>query len=161
MADSFAANMDNCSNDHSMDITFDPDWLENRDDILKSVDGLTIDQVPVLKFSPKGKLAIKGGNLWVLGGNHRRMAVIKYMKKLEAESEKTKELIAKIKDGKTEDELANLSEDNQATLRLWEEKLPILDAKMKTSRLWSVRIYDRGASSESVHTLHGADAVSP
>jgi hypothetical protein len=160
MAESFAANMDNCANDHSMEIALDPDWLENAEQILKSVDGLTIEQVPIIKFNAKGKIAIKEDNLWVLGGNHRRMAVLKYMKIMEAESEKTKQSIAKAKEGKTEDDIAKLYAEDEGMLKWSEERVKVLEAKMETSRLWSVRVYDRGACSERGYTGGEANAAS-
>ncbi len=144
MSENFATTIDNCIDSCSMEVAIDPSWLVDSDSILKSVEGLTIDKVPVMKFTPQGEMAIKNNNLWMLGGNHRRVALIKYIQSMKDRVALSKEAIATIKKDKADKDV----EDSDPEL---EDSVKELEDKIASSRMWTVKVYDRGASFHHPH----------
>jgi hypothetical protein len=149
MTETFATRVDNCLDLCSMEVAVDPCWLIDSHSALKSVDGLTVDKVPVMKFTPQGEIAIKHNNLWMLGGNHRRLALIKYIKSLEEKVALSKEAIVTTKDDNTDKD--DSDPDFNKKLNELQDSVKELEDKIASSRMWTVKLYDRGASFRHTH----------
>lgn len=145
LAAAFGKNIDNCSNDYSMDLALDPKWLIDPTVILASVDGLKIHQVPVVNFNELGLLSIKNDNLWMLGGNHRRIALTRYITKMTSELVEMKAAIKEETAGKTEEDIAKMDSECASTLKEAHNRIQMLEEKIESSCMWTVRVYDRGA----------------
>jgi len=63
MADTFMTNKGCCTDNHSIDIAIDLDWLLNPNLILSTIEGLMIQNIPIISFNAKGRLYIKDRNL--------------------------------------------------------------------------------------------------
>lgn len=156
MVSLYEKHLDNCSQDHAMYITLDPTWLVHPDSFLKNVDGYTIDQVPALEFTPDGIRAIKTTGLWMLSGNHRRLALIKYVDKLKEQLEDAKASIDEIAQGKSPDEIAQMGEDVVKELKEEEDRVTALKERIEKSYFWAVKVYDKGESyDDMVCRWHG------
>ncbi len=117
MADSFVNTIDNCVDNSSMDLALDPKWLVDLNVILRTVEGLKIRDVPVLKFNDEGLLAIKNDNLWVLGGNHRRISLTRYIDRMRMELTQMKEAIGQALAGMAIEDIENINTENANTLK--------------------------------------------
>ena len=93
--------LDNCIDAHAIDVAIRPKWLLDVEKVQKwkTVQGYDVGVVPELEFTDAGLEAIRRNDLWVLGGNHRRLALCKYIEDMKAEVEKqSKDLAVLIKD---------------------------------------------------------------
>jgi hypothetical protein len=160
MLEKFIVNLDNTSNENSMDVALDPEWLENpKDQFVNSVTKLDIDAVPKLKFNQKGLQAIKKNNLWMLSGNHRRMALTAYVAQIDEDIATTKEAIKELTAGKTTEDIKNLDEESIAMLRDSTKRVELLEQKRSKSRFWTVKVYDRGESCYGLRMLRMHDRL--
>ena len=146
-----------CTNDTAMCAAVKRGWLTNTDDeLLASVDGKKIHDVPIMTFTEEGAAAIKDSNLWMLSGNHRRQALTIFLDKIRVQQEELKERILELKA-----EIRNSSEDEpvkKEEVTLATDKIKTLDEKIERSCMWAIKIYDIGALSykgeEGVDTNH-------
>jgi hypothetical protein len=144
-----------------MDIVLDPRWLVDPDVMLPTLEGFKIHQVPVLELNPEGELAVKNDNLWVLSGNHRRLALAKYIQKMERDVEALREAIDEelyVDPGENNSNLetdidANMDADNMNNVTMAQEKLKLLEEKIESSQMWTVRVYDRSQSSRHPYPI--------
>lgn len=151
LSTSFEDSLDSCTDQTSMDVALDPEWLENRTSIVPSVEGLNIDDVPQIRFNPTGSAAIQRNNLWMLSGNHRRLAVVKYVMQLQKELDDANAAIDEITTKQnTDDQVDDSFNGAENRLKEAQDLVSSLEAKIKTSRFWTVRIYDRGTSPMSL-----------
>lgn len=124
-----------------------------------TVNGYDIDDVPEIRFTSEGLEAIKEDNLWVLGGNHRRLAVHKYLQLLKENlDEQTKTLAGKRK----EDMNGGPTGDGQVGLHTDEHLAMAAEIERKTEALflkqkWTVRLYNRGAHMRSPSSCSRTD----
>ncbi len=112
---------------------------------MKTIEGLTIDEVPLIKFDLNGKLAIKDDNLWILGGNHQRLALIKYIEKLRSNLAKMKHAIKEETKGMTQDQILHMDPEIASKVRDAEERVKELEEKIDSSSMWFIRLYDHSA----------------
>jgi hypothetical protein len=145
MAQRFETHLDNCTDKNSMDIALDPDWLFSRDSFISIIDGMDMGDVPMLKFTEQGLVEIRKNNLWMLTGNHRRLALGQYVAQMKADVESAKEIIRSIKDCKMEDESVMLDDVASEKLRWANEVVKTVQPKILKSSMWTVRAYNRGA----------------
>jgi hypothetical protein len=146
--DFLASSVDNCSDVHAMDVALDPSWLENPGAIVPTVNGLMLDEVPELKFTPAGAAAIRKNNLWMLSGNHRRVAVLRHIEELRKQLIDANEQIEDVIKDKTETQLANLEDKPKEKLAYFQNIVKVLEPVIEASSWWVVRVIDRGASFE-------------
>jgi desulfoferrodoxin (superoxide reductase-like protein) len=100
--------------------------------VMNFVDGKGIKNVPVMEFTEEGLKAIKPDNIIMLGGNHRREALHKYVKWIELQLEK-------------EEKAMELKQsDRDAEYERLKERVRILKADREQYQYWVVRIYDVG-----------------
>ena len=131
-----------CTNDTAMSAAVKIGWLANADELLSSVDGKKIQDVPIMKFTEEGAAAIKDNNLWMLSGNHRRQALTIFLDKVRDQQEELKERILKLKT-----EIRNSSEDEpikKEEVIVATQKVKTLDEKIERSCMWVIKIYDIG-----------------
>src|ERR1700755_209755 len=146
MSKTFVNCLDSCTDDHSMDLALDPEWLNTPNSMCPTVEGLSIHDVPVVKFNQQGKLAIKNKNLWVLGGNHRRLALARYIDNMKDDVERANNLIHKLTAGKDSDQIRDMNPEDTTKLEDARERVKSLLEKIDSSCMWSVKVYDRGLS---------------
>jgi hypothetical protein len=146
MAASFETHLDNCKNDHSIDVAVDPDWLKNPQDIRQSVNGYNTDQIPGMEFNESGTEAIRDNNLWFLSGNHRRLAARKHVESLKVKLAEAIRELDDVKEGKNAKEIAGFPEGPEERLKQNEDAARMLKEKINNARRWSVRLYNRGTS---------------
>lgn len=138
--------LDRCTDRNTMDVAVDRAWLDGGgNDATDLVDGYTLDEVPEIAFTVGGKKAIKNNNLWMLSGNHRRLALKKYVESLKATMEEAQEKIDEVKKDKSEDELAKLGEGARRGLEENEAIVEEMKEKIEEGSYWTVRLMDRGA----------------
>jgi hypothetical protein len=75
----FKRTVENCNEMDCIEVALRPEWLSNGDKVLKTIEGLTIDDVPVMEFTVDGEAAMVAEKLTMLGGNHRRHALKKHI----------------------------------------------------------------------------------
>jgi len=161
MSETFVNNLDCCTDSHSMDAALDPAWLVDPTTVLSTVEGLKVEEVPVMTFTPEAKLHLKKNKcLWMLGGNHRRLALIKYIEKLQAEAAQTKVGIEKVIGGKSDVDISNMDPDQISMIRDAQRTVKRLEEKIATTGLWPIKVYDRGACSDAPYGDRIADPTS-
>ncbi|KAI0261575.1 hypothetical protein BGY98DRAFT_1104417, partial [Russula aff. rugulosa BPL654] len=128
--DFLASSVDNCSDVHAMDVALDP--------------------IPELKFTPAGAAAIRKNNLWMLSGNHRRVAVLRHIEELRKQLIDANEQIEDVIKDKTETQLANLEDKPKEKLAYFQNIVKVLEPVIKASSWWVVRVIDR-ATIEANH----------
>ncbi|KAH8984063.1 hypothetical protein EDB86DRAFT_2833632 [Lactarius hatsudake] len=102
--------------------------------MVPSVEGKNVTTVPKIEFTEQAKEEIGTDNLWILGGNHRRQALLKYLEGRQKALDKMKMQVSKkeAKGGDDEEEV----EEMRKEVRMMEEKIA-------TDSMWAVRLYDR------------------
>lgn len=153
MCASFATNIDNCYDEYAIDVAVDPAWIVNIEDRWASVDGHDIHEVPLIEFNEIGALAIKDKNLWMLGGNHRRLALLKYIDILKDEIAASMEAVAGVTKGMTDAQIKELGEGDVETIKQHEDRAKALQEVIDRSHLWAVRLYDRGECDDPPHIV--------
>lgn len=135
--------LDNCIDAHAIDVAVRPEWLADAEKVKKwkTVQGYDVEVVPELEFTDAGLEAIKRDNLWVLGGNHRRLALCKYIEDMKTEVDKQSKnlraLIKKDKDGNPPGQYA----DQIAAAR---GDIQNMTNEVLKNHKWVIRLYDRG-----------------
>jgi hypothetical protein len=140
---------ESCSDAHSMEVALDPKWLADPKAILPTVQGMSIAEVPLMEFNPDGVHAIKKDKLWMLSGNHRRVALKLYVETLQTELSKAKRAVQNITQKRCDDKVTKLRMAPDSTLKEAEDVVRVLEAKIETSCMWTVKVYDRGTWHES------------
>lgn len=142
LAKAFSSNMDHCTDGNAIDVAVKRHWIQNVDQSHRSVEGMSIEKVAEVEFTQEGLTEIKGNNLWMLGGNHRRQALTKYVGSLKAD------LKAKDKEVTTLDMEIRKGDSNGAlAMELAAHRVEASKLKKQVERSckWVVRLYDRGA----------------
>ncbi len=143
LLEAFNDNLDNFADRTAIEVVVKKEWLKNASEVVESVDGKSIGTVAMIKFTDEGQQAIAKDNLWVLGGNHRRRALVEYVttktKELDVMKKQIRDMEAAAKPGPQggEEDGQNLDALKRAAKRQEE----LIDA----SSLWAIRLYDRGA----------------
>jgi hypothetical protein len=149
LADTFETNLDNCTTKTAMDIAIDPDWLVPKIKIERTVEGMLLKDVSMIEFNPEGLRAIKDKNLWVLGGNHRRIALAAFrdrMKDTVAEMNAAIDAVKKRLDELSEEEAQDLDNDPTEVIEELSANVERLEDKILVTSMWAMRLYDRGTS---------------
>lgn len=146
-------NLDNSTDETAIDITVKTHWIKNLDEKLPTVEGKTIDQIPEIIFTEEGVREIKNKELWMMGGNHRRLALQRYVDELTKDQKEKTARVEKLKrrwlDGGIQDtDKENAYLDENASVQE-------LEKKIKSSSKWSVRLYDRGKPAHSMDESGG------
>src|SRR6266581_4266942 len=100
---------------------------------MSAINGKRIRDVAELEFTEEGRAAIRPDQLIVLGGNHRRKAVQRYVDKLKKDIRGEEALLK----GKSSDAVEEVD-----ALRT---RIRVLKEDVKQACIWAVRIYDLGA----------------
>lgn len=149
----FEAKLDNCTDKTAMEVAVKKEWLKYPDAPVTSVEGRVINDVPFMELSDIGKQELetvkvsgpgkKWGELWFLGGNHRRGALEIFVERIEDELKQNAKQIERI-EASGEDKEEDLEE-----LRSRAEKLT---ADLDATQQWVVKLYDRGTSDEKYNS---------
>jgi hypothetical protein len=97
MAAGFVNQLENCVERYAIPVAVRKAWLRPTVKPMERINGKRIDQVPTISFTVEGARAIANNELWVLGGNHRRLALAKCMEDLRTELEDKRAFIADLK----------------------------------------------------------------
>lgn len=145
MTERFASHLDSCAEENSMDVALDPDWLFSKDPLISVIDGNAMEEVPALKFTKQGEVEIKNNNLWMLSGNHRRLALCQHVAKMKAVVESAKETIKGFTEGKSDEDMAKLDDVSREKMTQAEQVVNTTEPKILKSSMWTVRVFNRGA----------------
>ncbi|KAH9048595.1 hypothetical protein EDB83DRAFT_2522862 [Lactarius deliciosus] len=143
---SFTENLENCTDVTAIEVAVKKTWVKNLDSIMSTVDRHQLSEVPDIEFTDEGKEAIARGNLWMLGGNHRRKALTKY-RKMKSEELKT----MKNQVGKMETEA--LADEARKELDTAKKAVKRLEETVAASSTWVIRLYDRDKIEENNQKL--------
>lgn len=139
---SFENNLDNCTDQTAVEAAVKKSWLKNPDQIIPSVEGKLIQSIPKLEFTDEGKTAILPKNLWMLGGNHRREALIQLVTKWKAQLKEKRKQIGKME--AEEQSGIGGTIDDEEELESLQKSTKKLEELIRSSSVWVVRLYDRG-----------------
>jgi hypothetical protein len=145
--------LESCIDETAIELAVKPEWIANLDDKVEHVSGMDIEGVPEIKFTedgskeilhpPSWKLLPPGaGNLWFLGGNHRREALTRFLDSVDARRQVLKVKVEKITKAMEEKSEGGSNEEEEL-----EQAKAELKEKTETLRhggKWAVRLYDRG-----------------
>jgi len=136
----FRQRYNNCSETTCIDVAIRPEWLKNLEDVRGVIDGRKIKTIPLLEFTEEGEKAMEEERLIMLGGNHRREAVGRYVDWLEREI-KSGEAVVKKKEEALGSTFVGEAAREVEKLR---DRLSIHKEVAEGARFWAVRLYDRG-----------------
>jgi Na+/phosphate symporter len=136
---------DNMADETAMEIVLSESWIQNPlGDLVKSVDEI-IDKntVPKLRFTAEGLEEMKEERLWMMGGNHRRLAQRIMLDQKTRDYERMMEDAKELRDkwaegGKVDERKRKEAEELEADA---EE----LKKQIDFESLWAVKLYSRGA----------------
>lgn len=132
-----SSGVDNCADSTAIDVAVKREWVANLAEKCSTVEGKSIDEVPEMRFTDEGAKEIKPENLWILGGNHRRIALAHYLDGLAKEINALNDEIA--------DHQGNRAGSENGDVKAAQDRVRSLEEKISSSRMWVVRLYDRGA----------------
>ena len=143
----FEKSLENCTDETAIDVAIKKQWLKNAGLIVSSVEGKSIMSIPVMEFTPEGEEEIGHDNLWVLGGNHRREALGRYVIKKKKQLDENKTRIDSLENGKADSDTGQrgAEEDEHQDLDTLKRLSKRLEEQVEGSCFWAVRLYDRGA----------------
>ena len=77
-----------------MEVALDPDWLVDRGVLTtEMIEGKRIEELPYMKLSLKGVVAMRSRELWILGGHHWHIALMKHINNMKVEVKVQKKAI--------------------------------------------------------------------
>lgn len=142
----FKGIVDNCVDSTTIDVIVKRGWVTNLpktfEERLQRVDGMALEKVPKVEFSPEGLAEMAREGLWVLGGNHRHEALKLYIAEEEQKLEEAKGAISKIQ--KSANATGNVTKATNEAEK-WQKVAHDLEKKIARSRRWVVNLYDKGA----------------
>ena len=158
LADSFENHkLDNCTDGTVMEIAIRPHWVASLGKAIPKVEGKYTHQVNELELTPIGKREILQDKLWVLGGNHRRLALEVYIGRLKTQLDqlKGKDLKLKAKLAKSRRVAGSTRAETLST-----KAVADMEEKIRNSSKWAVRLYDRGEQTVLFATYMHANTLS-
>jgi hypothetical protein len=142
LVENYKSDLDNCSAATAMILAVKPEWLRNYQDRLPTVNGLTIDRVPLIELTPSGALAVEPDNLWVLSGNHRRRALQIHLEGMRTSLAETRAQAQGVRDKISE---SGISMELDASRTRLDEEVKQKEETISTTSRWAVELYNRGA----------------
>lgn len=140
---SYRVHLDNCTSKTAIDVLIRKKWLKDeKKEQIRVVDGKKLSDLPELEFKAEFQEEINRETVHILGGNHRKSALEKYIKEREADlaAIRKKLAAAKVEDialdegnPSATDNLAALKDDEAKTVR-----------DLEKATRWAIRVYDRG-----------------
>ncbi|KAH9028303.1 hypothetical protein EDB85DRAFT_1892595 [Lactarius pseudohatsudake] len=151
LMEAYSRCLDNCLDDTAVDVAVKRSWIRNAENIVPSVEGKNVKTVGKIEFTSQGKEEMGSDNLWILGGNHRRQALLRHLEGRQKELDKLKNQLAK-KEGKGGED----DEEVEAMRKDVREK----EEEISTNSLWAVRLYDRARTwTEKIDAYPAAKAT--
>lgn len=144
LASAFEGDLDNCSEDTTMNVVVYKHWLEKVEEGKAEVtmlEGKTLDEVPALGLTNVGQREASDDNLWIMGGNHRRLALSQFLEKTRADLEKDEADLEKISEANKKSTDAQ-GENEEKRMR---EEVSRKRKLIEKGHKWVVKVYDRGA----------------
>jgi hypothetical protein len=135
---------DHISEETAMEIVVNEDWIENPlEDLKKTVDEIEDKtKIPVLRFTPKGKEGMKASHLWMMGGNHRRLAQRILLDAKTSDYEQMEEVAKSARNKWIEGGRADPAKKKE--VEDLESKAADMKARIDFESLWGMKIYSRG-----------------
>ena len=143
----FKIRLDNCVDENVMHIAVKRKWVKNisQAEEIQRVDGRSIDTVPEMELTADGVKEIKKEKLFVMGGNHRRLALQKFVDELQVllkdaqanAGHPNATTVSKPKKGQSKGQPENKDEA--------EKLVAELTTRISNSSKWAVYLYDLGA----------------
>ncbi|KAI9445862.1 hypothetical protein H4582DRAFT_2052016, partial [Lactarius indigo] len=138
--------LDNCLDGTAVDVAVKKSWIANASEMVGSVEGKSVKTVAQMEFTETGKEEIGKDNLWILGGNHRRQALLRHLEGRQKVLDKMKTQLSRkeAKGGEEDEEVESMRKEVRS-----------VEEKIATDSMWAVRLYDR----EKIEAHVGAKAT--
>ncbi|KAI9430720.1 hypothetical protein H4582DRAFT_2063460 [Lactarius indigo] len=138
--------LDNCLDGTAVDVAVKKSWIANVSEMVGSVEGKSVKTVAQMEFTEAGKEEIGKDNLWILGGNHRRQALLRHLEGRQKVLDKMKTQLSRkeAKGGEEDEEVESMRKEVRS-----------VEEKIATDSMWAVRLYDR----EKIEAHVGAKAT--
>ena len=140
LMESYEKGVDNCTDVTTIDATVKRHWVSNLDKIMPSTEGEHIENVPMMMFTEAGMQEMVPNNFWMLGGNHRRLALDFWVKEQKKQLEIQRRLSGKLQ----KEQSTGYDIEKDQLIQEADQAICDLDEKIKKSRKWVLRLYDRG-----------------
>ena len=149
--ESFIDDMDHFSEKNAIEVAVKPAWLDEslEGNIAPTLSGFKFHDVPLLKFSEPGTEAIQNNNLWMLSGNHRRLALLQYVNLLKMKLEEEEGKAEDVVNGKSRADLEMLAPRAKKGLKDTQGKIEKFQEQIDKASKWVVKLYDRGERSHA------------
>jgi hypothetical protein len=142
----YKTNVDNCTSSTAMRVAVKSAWVTNLSAAMANVMGKTIDEVPMLEFTPEALAEFADDDvnhgLWMLSGNHRRIALRKHLEVVETDLATLQENHAAVEERIRVEGFKKEVEDERIKL---EEDILQREQTIAMSSRWAVEVYNRGA----------------
>ena len=151
LVEKFKTNVDNCTGTTAMRVAVKSVWVSNLGAALGDLMGMTIDQVPMLEFTPSALDEIaddeEKNDLWMLSGNHRRLALEKHLSVVEKGLASRRDTLEAVEKRIHDDGFIKEVEDQKILLvRDIEQR----EQSLTMASRWAVEVYNRGALSNAM-----------
>ena len=162
LARSFHHKIHNCENKFRMDIAVRRSWVKNIASAKKfeDVTGMQIADVPELELTATGKREIIDQDLWFMGGNHRRLALIWYVSLLKKELQilenqlSTEDVAMGRSSAPAISGVGAASTSGDTPMTTLQIRVRDLKLVIEESCMWTVGIYDRGAPIDLINHIY-------
>jgi hypothetical protein len=144
LASEFVNNKQNCRKNTAISIAVKKSWIKNVDEIMPSVAGKDIEEVPMLELTDEAKNLIRASEedeIWFLSGNHRRLALKIHISRLGKEKEAILKEAEKMHKKQIE---GGHNHDQNAEEKEFKAQAEKLGRDIETASRWAVLVYDRG-----------------
>ncbi|KAH9022645.1 hypothetical protein EDB85DRAFT_1895168 [Lactarius pseudohatsudake] len=161
LAIQFQSNLDNCTDESAIEVAVKIEWLKDVTKVHQTVDGKAIEDVSAIEFTDEGKTAIANNNLWALGGNHRREALILYVSAQREELEEKRKEFNRVEEESKKPTQARLGPAKGAAverqdIEAYKKLLKALEDKIENAGYWVIKLYDRRSGSVQVDDVLAA-----
>ena len=132
LMDHYEKMVDNCTDATVIDAAVKKAWVSNLDDIKSSVEGERIEDVLMMSFTEAGVEEMAPNNFWMLGGNHRRIALRNWVDGKQKEVDIQNALLEKLK----KEESRGYNFDRDREIRELDKAVSDLEEEINNSRKW-------------------------
>ncbi|KAH8986177.1 hypothetical protein EDB86DRAFT_3082994 [Lactarius hatsudake] len=132
--EAYSVCLDNCLDGTVVEVAVKKSWIANAAEMVPSVEGKNVRTVAKIEFTDQAKQEIGTDNLWMLGGNHQRQALLRYLEGKQKALDKMKTQVSRKE--------AKGGEDNEEVEEMRKE-VRTMEEKISTDSMWVVRLYDR------------------
>ena len=137
--------IDSTAEESTIEVVLDPKWLTNEKEMVEKPEMLEIGDIPEMKFDPQYMEEIKKKEVWMMGGNHRRIALKEFLDEKTRQLEKLRNEWDELRRGQQREvEGPQEREARAASMKEKSEEIAALEMRISKSTHWCVKVYSRG-----------------